>query len=186
MPVAWPAEPAPRRPAVTVDLGDLQHGLRRRPPRRPRRSPCLAGRRPLRRLGRRPSGAVAAAAPGGPLGGLSTAVDASSSSTRSRMSWISSRMAAARSNSSCLAAERISASSWRDQLLDLRLGQLRTRSSTAGAVGAGRLGHGAQPVVDVADLLDDRLRRRCRAPRCRPPGPRGGGSSRRWPPASTR
>ena len=59
-----------------------------------------------------------------------------------------------------MAAARISASIWRDELRDLRRVDIcdSSRARLAPAVRATGLGHGAQPVVDVADALDDRLR----------------------------
>ena len=96
-----------------------------------------------------------------------TTTEASCSSTRSRICWISSRSAAARSNSSCLAAAFISAS--------IRATRRSTSALSAAASCWPRrselyidrvLGHGAQPVVDVVDALDDRGRARSRARGC--------------------
>ena len=87
-----------------------------------------------------------------------TVIDASSWSTRRRICWISSRSAAARSNSSCLAAAFISASIRATTRLDLGPVRLAELAAPLGGVDDGRLGDRAQPLVEVADALDDRRR----------------------------
>ena len=87
-----------------------------------------------------------------------TVIDASSWRTRSRICWISSRSAAARSNSSCLAAPFISASIRPTRASTLARSASLNSPRPLRGVDDGRLGDRAQPLVDVADALDDRRR----------------------------
>ena len=89
---------------------------------------------------------------------LPTMIDASCSSTRSRICWTSSRIAAARSNSSSLAADRISASIRVTRASTLTRSASLKHAASLGAVDHGRLRDRAEALVEVVDALDDRRR----------------------------